>query len=563
MRHRSPTFPSHHGAGYRNVSRTIWCVATMLLLACGGGAPPAPLPPPPTPPSITTQPVPVNVTAGQPASFTVVASGTAPIAYQWQRNTVDILGATGPAYSIASATAGDNGASFRVVVSNAALTVTSAAATLTVTTPAVAPSIVTPPLDARVTAPAAATFSVVVAGTPIPTLQWQRSTDNGATWADIAGAAALSYTTPATTIGDSFQRFRVRASNSAATVDSPLATLVVDPPAVADRLVLFAGSMGVRGAVDGAATVARFATPYGMAVDAAGNVYTSDREAHTIRKITPAGVVTTLAGLANTEGSADGTGTAARFSFPAGLAVDPTGNVFVADFGNSLIRKVTPSGVVTTVRGIRGEPGGPVTGSKVFTPSAVDVDALGNIYVANTGDQTIIMYPPTGTGTVLAGYPQFRGSRDGADTAARFNGPSDLKLDGNGNLFIADQRNHTIRKLVIATHVVTTYAGTPAIGGFADGTGRAALFADPISLTIDATGNLYVADFTNNVLRKIAPGGVVTTILGVVRSDPGFEFRVGPNPRLGLPLYLAMLDARRIVLGFSSGNPGVYIATVP
>lgn len=548
-----------------SVAHHLLPAALVAVAACGGGGSPSgPPPPAPTPPSIVTQPVPVSVTAGQPAAFSVAASGTAPLAYQWQRNAVDIGGATGATYAIASAALGDNGASFRVVVSNVALTVTSTAAQLTVSAPNVAPAIVTPPLDSRVTSPATATFSVVAAGTPAPTLQWQLSTNNGGSWADIPGATSASYTTPATATGDSFNRFRVVATNIAGSATSPLATLIVDPPIVADRLVLFAGSLSLAGTEDGTRTTARFGEPYGVVTDAAGNVYVADRGYHTIRKITPAGAVTTLAGLANTEGSADGTGSAARFSFPTGLGVDAAGNVYVADNGNNLLRKITPAGVVTTVVGVARLPGGPRTGQRLFNPSAVAVDAAGNYFIANTGDQTIVMYPPTGPGVVLAGFPGIRGSQDGTDSTARFNGPSDLVLDGLGNLYVADQLNSTIRKIVIATHVVTTYAGNPSRAGFADGIGGAALFADPIALTIDAAGNLYVADLTNNVIRKIAPGGVVSTVLGVVRSNPTFEFRLGPNPRLGGPLYMTMIDQRHILLGMDAGgSTALFLATVP
>ena len=548
----------------RTGSRALLPATLFIVSACGGGGgPPAIIPVAPTPPSITTQPAPVSVNSGQAAAFSVTATGTAPLTYQWQKNGVDIGGAISAGYTLAATALADNGAQYRVMVSNAASTVTSATALLTVMVPNVAPSITTPPVGTTVVTPATASFTVVAAGTPAPTLQWQVSADFGTTWSNIAGATAATYVTPATTTADSDKRFRVVATNVAGSVTSPYAVLVVTPAVAADRLVVLAGSIGSLGSADGPATTARFATPYGMAVDGSGNVYTSDRDYHTIRRITPAGVVTTLAGLATAEGTVDGTGSTARFSFPEGIALDGTGNVYVADFGSHLIRKITPSGVVTTVRGTAGQPGGPRTGNKLFSPSAVAVDAAGNLYVANTGDQTIVMYPTSGPGVVLAGYPGVRGSADGIDSTARFNGPSDLKLDGLGNLYIADQRNHTIRKLVIATHAVTTYAGTPGIGGFADGIGNAAQFADPVSLTLDAVGNIYVSDVDNNVIRKIAPGGVVTTVLGVVRSDPSFEFRLGPNPRLGWPLYMAMLDATHIVLGMAAANHAVYIATVP
>jgi sugar lactone lactonase YvrE len=540
------------------------CSAAMLLAtACGGGggAPPAPIPPAPTPPGISTQPVPVSVNTGQPATFSVVATGTAPLTYQWQRNAVDIAGATAATYTVTSAVLADNGASFRVVVTNAALAVTSTAALLTVLVPAVAPSISSPPLDARVTAPATASFTVVATGQPTPTIQWQLSIDNGATWTNIGGAVGATYITPATTIADSFHRFRAIATNGTGTATSPLATLIVDPPLVADKLTLLAGNAGQRGNIDATGTSARFDSPYGMAVDAAGNIFTADWRNHTIRKITPAGVVTTLAGQPGVAGTSDGTGSAAHFNFPEGVAVDASGNVFVADYGNHLIRKVTQAGVVTTVFGIAGNIGNAKDGKLNF-PSGIRVDGAGRIYVANTSDCTIAVISG-GIGGTLAGFTGRPGSADGADTTARFNYPTDIALDGTGNLYVADRGNHTIRKIVIATGVVSTIAGTPLVSGTADGTGSGAGFANPTSLVIDPAGTIYVADNYNNIIRKVTPGGVVTTVLGVLRSDPSFAFRTGPDPRLGSPLYMAMIDSKHIVLGMEAFNSAVYIATVP
>jgi invasion protein IalB len=179
--------------------------------------------PAPVAPTITTQPGNQTVTAGQTATFTVVAAGTAPLSYQWQKNGVNIAGATSTSYTTPVTTTGDSGASFAVVVSNTAGTVTSAAATLTVNPAAVAPTITTQPGNQTVTAGQTATFTVVAAGTAPLSYQWQK---NGA---NIAGAAAASYTTPATTTSDSGSTFRVIVNNIAGTVTSAAATLTVNP----------------------------------------------------------------------------------------------------------------------------------------------------------------------------------------------------------------------------------------------------------------------------------------------------------------------------------------------
>jgi hypothetical protein len=174
-------------------------------------------------PTITTQPGNQTVTAGQTATFTVVAAGTAPLSYQWQKNGANIAGATSTSYTTPVTTTGDSGTSFAVVVSNTAGTVTSAAATLTVNPAPVAPTITTQPGNQTVTAGQTATFTVVAAGTAPLSYQWQK---NGA---NIAGAAAASYTTPATTTSDSGSTFRVIVNNIAGTVTSAAATLTVNP----------------------------------------------------------------------------------------------------------------------------------------------------------------------------------------------------------------------------------------------------------------------------------------------------------------------------------------------
>jgi streptogramin lyase len=286
-----------------------------------------------------------------------------------------------------------------------------------------------------------------------------------------------------------------------------------------------AGTAGLSGSADGTGAAARFNWPTGVAVDGAGNVFVADSDNNTIRKITPAGVVTTLAGTANASGSADGTGAAARFNGPEGVAVDGSGNVFVADYGNNTIRKITPAGAVTTLAGAgsSGTADGTGAAARFNWPTGVAVDVAGNVFVADTWNDTIRKVTSTGVVTTLAGLAGSEGSADGTGAAARFNHPWGVAVDGAGHVFVADNWNDTIRKITPAG-VVTTLAGTaqgpwPLGGGSADGTGAAARFNSPQGVAVDGTGNVFVADLYNNTVRKIAPTGVVTTLAGTAGSS--------------------------------------------
>jgi streptogramin lyase len=282
-----------------------------------------------------------------------------------------------------------------------------------------------------------------------------------------------------------------------------------------------AGTAGSFGSADGTGSAARFDNPYGVAVDASGNVYVADRNNHTIRKITPAGVVTTLAGTAGSSGSADGTGSAARFNYPYGVAVDGSGNVYVADTYNHTIRTITPAGVVTTLAGTAGSVGsadGTGSAARFYYPQGVAVDGSGNLYVADLGNHTIRKITPAGVVTTLAGTAGSSGSADGTGSAARFYLPYGVAVDSSGNVYVADTHNNTIRKITPAG-VVTTLAGTAASFGSADGTGSAARFNYPYGVAVDGSGNVYVADPGNNTIRKITPAGVVTTLAGTAGSS--------------------------------------------
>ena len=270
-------------------------------------------------------------------------------------------------------------------------------------------------------------------------------------------------------------------------------------------VITLAGLAGSPGSGDGVGSVARFSFSYALAVDSAGNIYVADGSNHTIRRITPAGIVTTLAGLAGNSGSTNGTGSAARFARPTGVAVDSAGTVYVADTGNNTIRKITPDGVVTTFAGLAGTIGstnGTGSAARFSTPTGVAVDSAGNVYVTELRNQTIRKITAAGVVTTLAGSAGSSGSVDGTGSVARFNFddtsfPS-IALDGAGNAYVPD--NSTIRKITPAG-VVTTLAGLAGSRGSADGIGIVARFKTPYGIGVDGAGNVFVADTYNNAIR--------------------------------------------------------------
>jgi hypothetical protein len=330
-----------------------------------------------------------------------------------------------------------------------------------------------------------------------------------------------------------------------------------------------AGLVGTEGSADGTGSAAQFAGPESVAVDSAGNVYVADTGNDTIRKVTPGGVVTTLAGLAGSPGSADGTGSAARFNGPEGVAVDSAGNVYVADTGNDTIRKVTPCGVVTTLAGLAGTEGsadGTGSAAQFNGPEGVAVDSAGNVYVVDTGNDTIRKVTPGGVVTTLAGLAGGPGSADGPGSAARFNKPKGAAVDGAGNVSVADTENSTIRK-VTPCGVVTTLAGLAGTEGSVDGTDSAAQFDRPKRAAVDSAGNAYVADTANSTIRKVTPGGVVTTLVGLAGS-PGSADGTGSAARFNKPKGAALDSAGNVYVADAANNtirkvtPGGVVTTL-
>ena len=270
-------------------------------------------------------------------------------------------------------------------------------------------------------------------------------------------------------------------------------------------------------AMDGTGADAHFSNPNGIIKYGADVLFVADANYRTIRKVViSTGVVTTIAGAAGVSGSDDGTGSAARFSYPAGITTDNT-NLFVTDRVNNNIRMVVIStGVVTTIAGTAGVSGsadGAGAAASFNTPKGITTDG-DNLYVSDSGNHTIRkIVISTGAVTTIAGTAGESGSVDGAGAAARFNDPYGMVTDG-ADLFVADAANNTIRRIVISSGVVTTIAGTAGVSGSADGTGAAATFYRPYGIATDGA-NLLVTDAYNHTIRNVViSSGVVTTIAG-------------------------------------------------
>ena len=265
----------------------------------------------------------------------------------------------------------------------------------------------------------------------------------------------------------------------------------------------FAGSAGRAGSANGTGAAASFFGPQGLTADASGTIFITENN-HTIRRITSGAVVTTLAGLPAVNGTTDGIGSAARFNVPSGVALDSAGNLYVADSSNHTIRKISASGTVTTLAGSPDLPGtadGTGAGARFNLPSGVAIDAAGNLYVADFANHTIRKITGAGVVSTLAGTPGTSGASNGAGLAARFSYPSGIAVDASGRIFVADQSNHTIRA-VTAAGVVTTVAGGTGITGSTNGTGSATRFYYPTDVAVDRAGNLYVAESFSQTIRK-------------------------------------------------------------
>jgi hypothetical protein len=321
------------------------------------------------------------------------------------------------------------------------------------------------------------------------------------------------------------------------------------------------GSSGFVDGTGGATGTTEFYNPLGVAVDSAGNAYVADMSNNRVRKIAPGGSTTTLAGN-GLVGFSDGTGGATgttKFQSPVGVAVDNAGYVYVADRDNNRIRKVAPDGSTTTLAGngtyggFDGT-GGP-TGTTTFrNPYGVAVDGAGNVYVAGYADNRIRKVAPDGSTTTLAGNGTagFVDGTGGIGGTTEFNFPTGVAIDGAGNVYVADGSNNRIRK-VAPSGSTTTLAGN-GTAGFSDGTGGptgTAEFYSPLGVAVDGAGNVYVADERNNRIRMVAPGGTTTSVAGDGTS--AYAEGAGCTARFNLPRGVAV-SGKQLFVGDTSNS---------
>lgn len=402
--------------------------------------------------------------------------------------------------------------------------------------PATAPTI-TSGASAIFTVGVPGSFTITATGVPAPSF----SASGLPAWLSLdAATGVLSGTPPAGTAAQ--QTFTITAQNDKSPNATQAFTVLVQAlPAVAEPLTIttLAGQAGSSGSSNGSGATARFNLLAGAGVDAAGNIYVSDTSNHTVRKITPAGGVSTLAGSVGTAGSGDGSGTAASFDTPTGVAVDAAGNVYVADTLNHTIRRISSTGVVTTLAGQAGAAGsadGAGSVARFFGPQGVALDPTGGtLYVADTNNHTLRKITlANGAVTTLAGTAGAAGSADGAGGAARFNAPLDVATDSSGNLYVADTDSSTIRSVTPAG-VVSTLSGLAGSSGAADGTGSAARFNHPSALAVDSAFTVYVLDTDNHTVRKVVSAlGVTTTIAGQAGTS-GSADGLGTEARFSFP----------------------------
>ncbi|WP_288979825.1 putative Ig domain-containing protein, partial [uncultured Flavobacterium sp.] len=343
----------------------------------------------------------------------------------------------------------------------------------------------------------------------------------------------VSFTTPI-----QVPNIAYNATNSF-TLNNPITTLQVTNTGGAvsglKNYVSSINGISTAGFADGTVSQAQFYLPKGVVVDSHGNIFVTDRANHKIRKITPAGMVSTFAG-SGTQGSSDGIGTNASFYFPYSITIDKADNLYVTDSGNHLIRKIDPSANVTTIAG--------GNNTILWGPRGITIDPDGNLYVCDSYNYRIRKVTPSGVISTFAGSG-IQNFTDGTGINATFWRPTAITIDASGNLYVSETGSPNLIRKITPAGVVTTVAGGLGIPIDSSSTGTSARFSDPQGMCFDLEGNLIIADYTK--FRKMTPEGVVTNI----SNGSGFGLLNGP-------LDTAKFDNPAGITADAAGN--IYIA---
>jgi len=474
------------------------------------------------PPIITVQPSSQTALVGSSPTLSVEVAGPGPFGYLWYFNNTNLLQTgSSPWFTVPNVSAANAGP-YTVVVTNAYGSVTSQVATFALLYP---PSVITPPISQTVLAGTNTSFSVTAGGTGPFSYQWQFNGNNLPTniITTVAGNGAGAY----------------------------------------------AGDGGV-------ATNASLKGPFGVALDAAGNLYITDLTNNRVRIVGTNGIIATMAGNGTGAYSGDGgPATNAKLFYPYGLVMDALGNLYIADQNNNRIRVVGTNGIIATVAGSFGAgyygDGGAATNARLYYPRGVALDAAGNLYIADQYDNRIrevatngIIFTVAGNGTLAFG------GDGGAATKASLYHPSGVALDALGNLYVADTLNNRIRK-VGTDGIIATVAGNGS-GAYAGDGGPAtnASLSSPIGVALDDAGNLYVADSGNNLIRKVASNGIITTVAGNGNAAYGGDGSPANHASLNGPsglvldacgsLYIADTANNRIRKVATRGYPALALA---